>query len=271
MLKFYDEFVGCFNVRNMSFSGCGINMDIFLPLRRKMIFPCPMPLCFVLPPRIARNFAFVRPMPNFYQPAFGNRITLAICAMSLSTSHAAPPLAAAPLGLHWGMTPDTLPRTMATVPYRLSPETVGGKERVPNATPGMDRRRVSHTGIVPGADQIVLNFYQNQLCQITVRSKTYAGLADLTSDFNRIKQSIFQRYVIDKVQENLYLPLPNVYFSHTNLIAILSAAPDPGTGGYYWHLYYRYTPLDPYLKQAISKRFHPDERYQNVAPISFFP
>jgi hypothetical protein len=73
VLKFDTPTAAGLYIRNMLFTSFFINMDNLLPILRKIIFPCTVPVCLIFPPRITVAVSFVRPVVNLNFPALGNQ------------------------------------------------------------------------------------------------------------------------------------------------------------------------------------------------------
>jgi hypothetical protein len=66
----------CLHVCDVLLTGFGV-VDNLLPVDRKPVFPSAVPVCFVLPPRVAEASALVSPMPDLDFSALGNHRAIA--------------------------------------------------------------------------------------------------------------------------------------------------------------------------------------------------
>ncbi len=183
-----------------------------------------------------------------------------------------------PLGVTWGMTVSQAAQILSLNTYDLS------FRRLPQDTdlltvsvhPDMALFDVKLHGVklpIP-IERVVLEFYRQRLMGMQLWGPGHPQALRVNPEFGYLQEQASRVYVLDKIQNNLYAPLPNVYFSNPAVIGILSSAfeqrYDDELGRevkmYFWHLQYRYRALDPHLNQAISDSFHPPERYKDLDP-----
>ena len=73
-LRLFRLDVGVLELNNQPFGRldvCNVEFTMFvprcsfLPVRREVVLPIPVPLCLIFPPVVTMALALVRPMPNF--------------------------------------------------------------------------------------------------------------------------------------------------------------------------------------------------------------
>jgi hypothetical protein len=73
----------CLHVCDVLLTGFGV-LDNLLPVVGKPVFPSAVPVCFVLPPRVAAAASLVSPMPAPDFSALGNHRAIAIRIRTLA-------------------------------------------------------------------------------------------------------------------------------------------------------------------------------------------